>query len=112
MLGLEKLFKMQRSMVFHMDPSEKGRDHDHTIVCYGVDIDVKEGQNDQCRTWYYGIVIIKKIKYVYEILKLRRDNVVGYAKRHSVRNRGVPHITRSSLRWINAEKLKREGVIE
>jgi hypothetical protein len=31
-------------------------------------------------TWYYGIVIIKKIKYVCEILKLRRDNVVGCAE--------------------------------
>jgi hypothetical protein len=54
--------------------------------CYGVGIDVKEGQYDQCWTWYYGVGIdVKKINmvlslYVFEILKLRRDNIVGCAE--------------------------------
>jgi len=54
--------------------------------CYGVEIDVKEGQYDQCWTWYYGVGIdFKKINmilslYVFEILNIRRDNVVGCAE--------------------------------
>jgi hypothetical protein len=59
---------------------------EHWTWCYGAGIDVKEGQYDQCWRWYYGVFIdVNKINmvlslYVFEILNLKRDNVVGYTK--------------------------------